>query len=248
MAVTSIAFDRIAPHYDTLWTRSAIGRCQRNAVWRWLDPLIQRRDRILDLGCGTGEDALHMMNAGAEVCGLDASAAMVRIARGRGVDARHLSVEALTALSGNFNGAISNFGVLNCVRDLKSVSLALSRLVRPGGFFALCVMGSFCAWETCYFLARGNSRKAFRRFARNGALSASGVHVTYPSVTRMKTAFHPEFRLTGWTGIGLSIPPSYVDAISPGAIERFARIDRCLAHWPLFRGLADHRLLLFTRV
>ncbi len=107
MSVTSTAFDRIASQYDALWTRSAIGRCQRDAVWRWLDPLIRSRDRILDLGCGTGEDALHMMKAGAEVCGIDASAAMVRIARERGVDARQLPIEALPALSGRFRR--SNF-------------------------------------------------------------------------------------------------------------------------------------------
>ncbi len=242
------AFDNIAAQYDALWTKSAIGKCQREAVWRFVDPLVRSGDNILDLGCGTGEDALHWMQMDADVVGVDASGEMVRIARARGVDVRRMPIEAISALTGVFDGAVSNFGALNCVQRLEPVAVALRRLVRPGGFLALCVIGACCAWETGYFLARGRLGKAFRRPRGVCNESSLGVHVTYSSVKRIKEVFQDAFQPIRWYGIGLCVPPSYINGISRSAIERLAHIDRRIAHWPFLRGLADHRLLLFKRL
>ena len=80
-------FERLAPRYDELWTDTAIGRAQRNAVWRVVDELFHAGDHVLDLGCGTGEDAAHLMARGVSVRAVDASPAMVAQARARGVAA-----------------------------------------------------------------------------------------------------------------------------------------------------------------
>jgi predicted TPR repeat methyltransferase len=56
-------------------------------VWWRLHGLLERRETLLDLGCGTGEDALHFTGLGMRVCGIDTSNEMVRIARARGIDA-----------------------------------------------------------------------------------------------------------------------------------------------------------------
>src|SRR5437868_14651054 len=93
-------FDALAPRYDELWTESAIGRLQRRAVWRRADGLFQPGDRLLDLGCGTGADALHFMQRGMRVRAIDASSEMVRIARSRGVDATRLVIEELGQMRG----------------------------------------------------------------------------------------------------------------------------------------------------
>src|SRR5215208_5404891 len=113
--MTAVGFDRLAPKYDALWSDSPIGRSQRQAVWRRIDPLFSRGDRVLDLGCGTGVDAAHLMARGIHLYGVDASMEMVRLARVRGVTADVLPLEDLDALAGPYDGAISNFGVLNCV-------------------------------------------------------------------------------------------------------------------------------------
>jgi SAM-dependent methyltransferase len=241
-------FDRLAERYDALWSQSAIGLHQRAAVWRCVDPLFHSGDRVLDLGCGTGVDAAHLIRRGIEVCGIDASQAMVRLARARGVDARHLPVEALANLEGLFDGALSNFGALNCVSDLETVVLALGRLVRPRGHVAICVAGPCCAWETAHFLLRRKPAKAFRRWNPAGAEASLGVHVEYPSVRRFKRLFRHDFRLIRWCGIGLCVPPSYVEGVSETTVARLAAADRRLAHWPVLRAIADHRLLVFQRI
>ena len=246
--MTGLAFDRLAKQYDALWTSSVIGKAQRDAVWRWISPLFEPGDSILDLGCGTGEDARRLMKAGMDVCGIDASAEMVRIARERGVNARQLPLENLHSLEGCYDGAVSNFGVFNCVDSLSPVGTELGRLIRGGGCLAICIIGSFCLWETCYFLYRAQFRKAFRRWQPGGSSTSMGISIRYPSVSKICSTLQPHFRLMRWCGIGLFVPPSYVTGVSQASISRAAAADSCVAHWPLLRALSDHRLLLFTRV
>jgi SAM-dependent methyltransferase len=223
-------FERLAPRYDELWTNSAIGRAQRNAVWRVVDPLFRAGECVLDIGCGTGEDAAHLMARGVRVRAIDASPAMVAQASARGVDARMMRAEDLGQLGGVFDGALSNFGALNCVGDLAPVARALGALVRPRGNVTICTIGRFCAWETLY------PRKAFRRWpGRSG-------DIFYPTVRQLRAIFAPEFELRRWHGIGMLVPPSYV-RLPARVVNGLARIDRL----PFLRSCADHRLLVFRR-
>jgi len=240
------AFDQIAPQYDQIWTRSAVGRLQREAVWRHIGVLFERGETVLDLGCGTGEDALGLMGAGLRVRAIDASSEMVRIARDRGVDAEVLSIENCVLLNDTFHAVLSNFGALNCVEDLESLAEPLARLIRPGGYMAICIIGRFCAWETAWALLRGQPAKAFRRW-RKSVISSLGIRVFYPSRRRLEAAFRPKFTLVKWCGIGLFVPPSYVTGLSAGLLGKLDAFDRRVAHWPLLRGLCDHRLFVFVR-
>jgi SAM-dependent methyltransferase len=242
------AFDKLAERYDALWSESAIGREQRAAVWRQIDLLFQSGDRVLDVGCGTGVDAIHLMERGIQVYAIDASREMARVARARGVDAHQLAAEALEELTGEFDGAISNFGALNCVSDLANVARTLGRLVRVGAHAVICLAGRCCAWETIHYLGRRDFAKAVRRWNPRGCEASLGVHVEYPSVRHLARVFQHDFRLTGWCGVGLFVPPSYVEGISDKSIRWLAAADRRLACKPVLRALADHRLLVFQRI
>lgn len=248
MSAAGTAFDAIAASYDTLWNTTAVGISQREAVWRRVESLFSPSDFILDLGCGTGEDALHFESRGVQVFAIDASSAMVSLARQRGVNAYRRTVEAIATLEGEFNGVLSNFGVLNCVEDLASVASELSRLVLPGGFIAICVMSSFCLWETLHFLVRGRARQAFRRLTPGKVRTSFGVDVCYLSSAELKRAFRDGFKLIGQYGVGVCVPPSYVRGLGAETIALLSRLDRCLEHLPVFRAIADHRLFIFKRV
>jgi ubiquinone/menaquinone biosynthesis C-methylase UbiE len=249
------AFDGVAARYDEIWTNSAVGRAQRDQVWREIDPLFRAGDRILDIGCGTGEDAVHLAARGVLVDAIDASPAMIEQARRRGGFAtRVLRAEEVgqghaLPVAGSawrcptqFDGAISNFGVLNCVTDLPAFLRDLAALVRPGGTVAICVIGRFCAWEVFYYAVRFEFGKAIRRL-RGAAGSSLGVRVQYRSVREFLS---PEFRLRRWVGIGLFVPPSYV-RLPRWLVRPLGALDRLLARIPPFRALADHRLLIFAR-
>jgi ubiquinone/menaquinone biosynthesis C-methylase UbiE len=242
----SAAFDQLAAEYDRVWTRSAVGSLQREAVWRHIGALFEPGSFILDLGCGTGEDAVRLMQAGLRVRAIDASPEMVRIARDRGVDAEILSIEDCSLLYESFDGILSNFGALNCVADIESLREPLARLVRPGGYLAICSIGGFCAWETAWALFHRQPAKAFRRW-RKSVLSSLGIRVFYPSKRRLEEAFRPQFSLVKWCGIGLTVPPSYVTELSTSLLGKLDAFDRRAAHWPLLRAMSDHRLYVFVR-
>jgi ubiquinone/menaquinone biosynthesis C-methylase UbiE len=234
--MSAAAFDRIARRYDELWTETPAGRAQRAQVWRHIDPLFQSGDRILDIGCGTGADAAHLLARGVGIHATDASPAMlaeceILLGRNPQWSGAVLRAEEIASLPGIYDGALSNFGALNCVADLQPVARALAAKVRRGGFAAICTIGRFCAWETLRYSARFQFRKAFRRIGGR-AQASMGIPVYYPTVARLRHVFAPEFQLVRWVGVGLWPP---------------AAIDRTLAHLPVLRAMADHRLLIFKR-
>jgi SAM-dependent methyltransferase len=193
-------FDQLAPAYAELWSEAPEGRRQRQQVWREIDGLFHRGQRVLDLGCGTGDDALHLASRGVEVLGIDASPAMVKAARDRGVAARELAIESMDTLSGVFDGALSNFGAFNCVGDVRRAALELARLLRPGGYAAICVLSRFWWRESVRFLAAGDLRRAARRW--RGRTMWNGLTVHYRTVRQWEAVFAPQFVLARSVPIG----------------------------------------------
>ena len=185
-------FQQLAPQYAELWSDTPRGRGQREHVWKVIDGLFQPGDRVLDLGCGTGDDAVHLASLGIEVLGIDSAARMVEIARTRGVNARHMAIEGLGSLGGEFDGVVSNFGALNCVADLGEVRDALARLVGPQGRLALCLMNRYC-W-------RNDWRHLLQRWS--GHAVWRGIDVYYRSARSIARKFAPHFEFERSVSIG----------------------------------------------
>jgi SAM-dependent methyltransferase len=244
--ITAAPFDSIAASYDALWNRTDAGRAQREAVWRVIDPLFRQGDEILDVGCGTGEDAVHLGRMGVHVSAIDASAEMVKVAASRGVAATQLSVEGLDRIRATYDGVLSNFGALNCTVNLSAVAASLSRLVRPRRHAAICLLNRTCAWEMAWYSARFELRTAFRRLRRDALPTSLGIDVWYPSARDVEHAFAGYFELVHSTGIGVFVPPSYV-TLPARAIRMAADADSHWANRPFMRALGDHRLYVFRR-
>src|SRR5688500_7030413 len=58
------AFDALATDYDDRFTRGALGRLLRERVWARFDACFPPNGRILDVGSGTGEDAVYLAGRG----------------------------------------------------------------------------------------------------------------------------------------------------------------------------------------
>src|ERR1700678_1635065 len=122
-------FDAVADDYDELFTASRIGQAQRASVWTELKKVFRSGDRVLEIGCGTGVDACFLGSCGVRVVACDSSRRMVAVATRRVretgnsefVQAQLLGAEEISELRGEctFDGAFSNFGALNCVKDLR---------------------------------------------------------------------------------------------------------------------------------
>ncbi len=258
------AFDELAASYDEVFTDSSIGRAQRACVWREIDRCFQPGQRIIEINCGTGADALHLARRGVRVVACDASPEMIARAVRRVAEAglatqvefQVFRTERLRELrlTAPFDGALSNFAGLNCLEDLAGVAANLARLVRPGGAAVLCVFGRYCLWEMIWYLGRGEPGKAFRRLGRKGSIAHLGpsnaVGVHYPSLRRLKRLFAPHFRLSKWQGVGVVVPPSYVEPLAarhPRAFQKAAGLEQWLNRLPIARSAADHLLLTFER-
>ncbi|HZT30161.1 MAG TPA: class I SAM-dependent methyltransferase [Bryobacteraceae bacterium] len=236
------AFDALAERYDEMWTHSLVGRLQRDAVWSEIDGLFQPGEAVWDLGCGTGADAAWLARKGVRVFASDISPRMQEIAQARGVP--------VGPAPASLDGVLSNFGVLNCIPDLRALAEDLVRRMRPGGRLVFCVMGRFCLSETAWYLLAGRPRKAFRRWGGRAEAQPGGFPVWYPTVGELAAAFAPHFRLVRWRGIGLLVPPSCTERAVrrfPRLLGGFAAADSVLARLPLLRGMADHRLLILVR-
>lgn len=92
--------------------------------------------RVLDLGCGTGQAAHVMAQAGLGVVATDAVAEMVKkAARHQGVTARLATFEDITETS-VYDGIWANFSLLHASRDAMPRHLrALHRALKPQGIF-----------------------------------------------------------------------------------------------------------------
>jgi trans-aconitate methyltransferase len=113
---------------------------QHAFVWRYGERLLellrsQPGERILDLGCGTGQLTAAIASQGATVQGIDASAAMIAAAQQnypqlafRVADARNFQVE--TPLDAVFSNA-----ALHWVLEPDAVIDSVWRSLRPGGRF-----------------------------------------------------------------------------------------------------------------
>jgi ubiquinone/menaquinone biosynthesis C-methylase UbiE len=256
------AFDRIAQTYDGRFTDSLIGRAQRAAVWRVLTRTFRTRQNILELNCGTGEDAVFLASQGITVFALDASRQMIARAQQR---LRHNSPQLPIVFSElpterigdlrperQFDGAFSNFSGLNCVADLGVVASSLAVLVKQDGCLVLCFSTRFCLIEILYYLAIGEWRKALRRCKGYSEVTIDDVRFTvyYPTIRQIRRHFKPHFRLRSCTGIGVTVPPSYLEGWArrhPSFFRVLSRLDGRLARLPILRSTGDHVLLSFVK-
>jgi trans-aconitate methyltransferase len=94
-------------------------------------------ERILDLGCGSGQLTAKIAESGAEIIGIDRSEEMIAEARHNfpGLtfevgDAAHFSLD--TALDAVFSNA-----ALHWVRDADGVAKCVAAVLRPGGRFVV---------------------------------------------------------------------------------------------------------------
>ncbi|MCZ6856664.1 MAG: class I SAM-dependent methyltransferase, partial [Gemmatimonadetes bacterium] len=220
--------------------------------------------RLLELGGGTGDDALFLAERGRNVVLTDGSPAMVARAaekvRAAGwqheIETRELALEQLAEVgrrwSGTpFDGAYSNFAALNCVASPAQVARGLASLLQPRASVLLVVFGRWAVGEILLQLVLGKPRVAFRRFARGDVPARLGGHnffVRYPSVGDFRAAFLPWFRLARTRGIGVFVPPSAAEpTISsyPRLLAALETADR-LTSVPL-AVFGDHILMHFIR-
>ena len=126
-------------------------------------------------------------------------------------------------------------------------------MVSMGAPVILCLSTRFCLSETLWFLLHGKFRKAFRRPFGIATLKVgnSTTKIRYPGLREVRKLFSPSFIMRSCTGIGIAVPPSYLEPVFrkySRVLRLLRRIDNGIAHLPLLRTIGDHMLVCFERV
>jgi SAM-dependent methyltransferase len=267
-----VAFDALAAGYDQSFTHSLVGKAQRRVVWDLLASCLTEPRRVLELNCGTGEDALHLAQNGHQVLATDVSTAMLRVAEHKfaragqlgAASTRWLDLRALAAgsvpardLGGPFDLVFSNFGGLNCLSpaELRALARPLADCLAPGGRLIAVVMPRACLWEAAWGLVRLRPALAARRW-RSGPVSAQlaagepPLPVWYYNPSALLQLLGDTFEVEHVRPVGLAVPPSALEPLAcraPRLLALLAWLDR---HWlkaAWAAPLADHALVQCRR-
>lgn len=250
-------FDQIAADYDSEFTESALARVLRARVWARLEARFDGRESLLELGCGTGEDAIHLARRGHRVLATDAAAQMIRVARLKAERAgvadrvRFLCapMESLAGMLGQevFDGVYSNFGAVNCVADLTALARMLASRLAPQAPLVFVAMGRHVPWEWAWYLARGDRGRAFRRLHPQG-VDWRGLRIHYPTPATLGKQLAPWFAVARCSALGFALPPSYASTWlerRPRALAALRALDRAASRFTA--TLADHYILEAVR-
>lgn len=169
-------FDEWPEKYDR-WFETPIGGLVRKYESRLINDMLRPAagERILDAGCGTGVFTLDLLDAGADVTGLDLSFPMLRRAgiKTAGFPFRMVKgdLKRLPFAGNSFDKAVS-VTAIEFIEDAKDAVGELFRVTRPGGWIVVASLNSLSPW-------------AVRRKADAGTGHAIFSHATFRSPDEM---------------------------------------------------------------
>jgi ubiquinone/menaquinone biosynthesis C-methylase UbiE len=256
-------FDHIATQYDATFTNTAIGQLQRKRVWNYVERIIPELGglEILELNCGTGEDAILFSEKGFNIVATDVSSQMLKVTQEKAarfsmqhrISSQYLNLENIdeTIFNKKFDLVFSNFGGLNCIdpASLKTLLQKIPALLTPNGRFVAVIMPRFCLWETFYFIIKLQFSKAFRRWTSKEVmadLDGAKLKIWYHQPIQVKKASSSHFKTINVLPIGLALPPSYLESFfvrKPRLLNFLNRVEGVFSNSSILSSLADHYII-----
>ncbi len=254
-------FDNAATHYDNEFTFSEIGKAQRKKVYIYLETHLNNGSKdILEVNCGTGEDAHYLSAKGHNVIATDISEEMIKKALEKKYDSQArfmtLDINSISddTFSEPFDLIFSNFGGLNCLspKDLGSFLKLSEKNLKPNGKMSLVIMPKHCLWEKVYFFLKGNWKHINRRSSNQPIEShVSGTSVTtwYYNPKEIVNLTKQSFKVAALKPIGFSIPPSYMENFFSKRLRLlkwFTRLESWFSY-KIWAKYADHYLIVLEK-
>lgn len=255
-------FDTAAQNYDTTFTNSVIGKLQRELVYHQFSKVVNDHNpkTILEINCGTGEDAIWLAEQKIEVIATDISSTMIEIAKSKSV------VENLTFIqtdtnqivtdfsSKNFDLIFSNFGGLNCLSlsEMTAFFKNVAQILSAKGHLVLVIMPKSTLWEQSYFLIKLDFKNAFRRKKEYTIANVDGEKVTtyYYNPKDIVNLANANFEIKLMKPIGFFIPPSYLEAFfknKPNWISFLNTLEQKVKNKSYLSKYADHYVIVLEK-
>ena len=259
-------FDSIADEYDHHIYGNPVNSLLRENSVRLLSETFPGRERLLEVGCGTGTETIELLKSGHEIVAVDISQKMLDAVRKKAVQEGVSS--NLTTFKGNadrigtlsdelgahsFNGIYSTFGALNCVSGIHSLPEGFHQLLSERGKLVLGIYNRMCASEIFGYIAKFKFRQSLARLKPMAPEGESRFCIDVYAYTFMeiRNIFQSHFTVDSVYGVPVFIPPSNFS----GYVEKFSRrfssikaVDARIGKiWP-FSILGDHFLTVMTPV
>ena len=259
------SFNRIAADIDNVVVRNPINAWMHAVTMARVRAAFLPGARILELGCGTGTDAIAMAQGGRRVFAFDLSPEMVARARAKVAAAgledrvvvaqgrtRDLRSVVGTSPWSRFDGAYANF-TLTYEEDLEGVARDVAEVLLPGARFLFTVPNRLVLSEVAIYGPLLRFSEVLGRFARPLRKDIHGtlveIHAWSPG--RVVRALRPRFRLVGMAGVPVFLPPVYLHEQYRrlGGGQRLLQgLDRRLGDRFPWNRLGEHTLFEFERV
>ncbi len=255
-------FDHAARYYDREFVRTPLGQELRAIVRERLAASFKPGDRVLELNCGTGEDAVWLARRGVQILATDVSPEMLNLTSEKAaacgltsmiqVGRLDLARPGREYIGRKFEGVFSNFGGLNCARDLEPLASMLAECVVPGGTLLLVFMGRYCAWEVAWHCLHFRPAAAFRRLKPGGTMAGAeyAMRVWYPNTRSMNRVLAPWFEIRRAAAVGVFLPPTYLAEVilrRPRLFRVLRNLERAFAARFPFKFIGDHTICEYRR-
>ena len=261
----SDAFDSASEEYDFTIGHNYINTWIRERSVSELLSLVNPNDTLVEIGCGTGAEALEIAPHVSRIIATDISDEMIEIVRKkiqarrafskiipvklRASEVRRIE-EILTG--GKAQAAYSFNGALNCEPDLESFVGGLSSVLSRGGYFACSIRNSLCLGEVLSHAAALQFDRMAPRKSQPVMVSVGGrdIPALYYSPSVFLDFFRPSFKPLKVIGLPAFLPPAYLSDYYvkfkriASVLERF---ERPLGERFPFNRLGDQTLFVFQK-
>lgn len=262
----SSAFDSAAEEYDFTIGNNYINTWIRKRSIRELQRLARPDDILVEIGCGTGAEAIEVSRMVSKIIATDISEEMMRLLRieirAKGLTEKIVSFLAraseIMRIAGILDGekpriVYSFNGALNCEPRLDEFVGALYSLLPDDGYFVWTIRNSLCLSEAVSHAAVLQFRRMAPRKKQPIMVSVGGLDIpsVYYSPSTFEQHFAPKFKLERLVGLPSLLPPAYLSdyyvklKLITGIIERLETV--LSDHFPLNR-LGDQTLYVFKKV
>lgn len=233
---------------------------QRSLVYKEFSNHLDCVENILEINCGTGEDAIWLARQNFNVTATDISPKMIEVAKSKAYfDQLHFQITDIKKIGSIFNDrefdlVFSNFGGLNCLTkaELKQFFEDSKSLLSERGKLVLVIMPKNTFWEQLYFLSKARFSEAFRRKKEFVLADADGQKVAtyYYNPKDIVNLSGNDFELVVQKPIGFFVPPSYMEPFfrnKKGLLRFLDAIENRISNWGFLSKHADHFIIILQK-